>query len=87
VSHRAVFGDDVDEEELLEDVEAEKRSDPSSEDDSEGPDQVTRKEMIFLCRHQGDQIGRIFANWVTVFVGLFYENYRSRPFWGLLFPL
>jgi hypothetical protein len=26
---------------------------------------------------QGDQIGRIFANWVIVYFGQFYENYKS----------
>jgi hypothetical protein len=26
---------------------------------------------------QGDQIGRIFAQWVIVFFGQFLENYRS----------
>jgi hypothetical protein len=35
---------------------------------------------------QGDQIGRIFAQWVIVCFGQFRENYRSRShFWATLF--
>ena len=55
MSHRAVFGDDVDEDELLAEIESEKDrrdSDPSSgnddDDDSEGPDQVDSDEPLDL---------------------------------------
>ena len=53
VSHRAVFGDDVDEDELLAEIESEKNrrdSGPTSDDDddSEGPDQVDSDEPLDL---------------------------------------
>jgi hypothetical protein len=34
-----------------------------------------------LVKHcsQGDQIGRIFAQWATVYFGQFFLNYRSSP--------
>jgi hypothetical protein len=36
---------------------------------------------------QGDQIGRIFASWVIVFLRQFFENYKSSPdFWATFFP-
>jgi hypothetical protein len=36
----------------------------------------------FVALRQGDRIGRIFAHWVAVYCGHFYENYRSGPhFW------
>jgi hypothetical protein len=36
-------------------------------------------------REQGDQIGRIFAQWVIVYFGQFYKDYRSNPnFWATL---
>jgi hypothetical protein len=36
--------------------------------------------------HQGDQIGRIFAYWAVVFLGLFFENYISSPkIWATIF--
>jgi hypothetical protein len=35
---------------------------------------------------QGDQIGRIFAQWVIVCFGQLHENYRTCPhFWATLF--
>jgi hypothetical protein len=34
---------------------------------------------------QGDQIGRIFALWVIVCFGQFFENYRSNPHFGIVF--
>jgi hypothetical protein len=33
---------------------------------------------------QSDQIGRIFAHWVIVCFGYFFENRRSSPHFGLL---
>jgi hypothetical protein len=30
------------------------------------------------CQNQGDQIGRIFPYWVTVYFGRFLRNYRSK---------
>jgi hypothetical protein len=39
--------------------------------------------MATLSSLQGDQIGRIFAPWVIVYFGQFFENYRSSPhFWS-----
>jgi hypothetical protein len=35
------------------------------------------KMCFFPCHQQSDQIGRIFAYWVTVNFGQFFENYRS----------
>jgi hypothetical protein len=35
---------------------------------------------------QSDQIGRIFAQWVVVYFGLFFEIFRSSPhFWASFF--
>jgi hypothetical protein len=31
-------------------------------------------------RKQGDRIGQIFAHWVIVYFGQFFENYRSSPY-------
>jgi hypothetical protein len=37
-----------------------------------------------LTRQQGDQIGRFFAYWASVFYGSFFDNCRSSPiFWPL----
>jgi hypothetical protein len=36
-------------------------------------------------RLQGDQIGRIFANWATLVFGKFLEKYKSSTNFGLLF--
>jgi hypothetical protein len=36
-------------------------------------------------RSQGDQFGRIFAEWVIVFSGHFF-NYKTSPHFRLLFP-
>jgi hypothetical protein len=36
-------------------------------------------------RDQGDQIGRIFAQWVDVYFGQLLQNYRSIPqIWATL---
>jgi hypothetical protein len=41
-------------------------------------------DRIFLGQMQGDQIGRIFAEWAIVFFGQFFENYGSAPkFWAI----
>ena len=67
VSHRAVFGDDIDEEELLEEIESEEKMETgngssSENDDSEGPDQVDSDEQDdvdlgnYLNKNGGDQI-------------------------------
>jgi hypothetical protein len=35
---------------------------------------------------QGDQIGRIFANWAAVYFGLLLENYKSGAnYWDTFF--
>jgi hypothetical protein len=40
------------------------------------------KSRIFFLTKQGDQIGRLFAYWVVVYLGPYFLNYRSRPhFW------
>jgi hypothetical protein len=44
-----------------------------------------RRKLITVIADQGDQIGRILANWAIVFFGQFFVNYRSRPVLGLLF--
>jgi hypothetical protein len=36
---------------------------------------------------QGDQIGRIFAQWEIVHFGQFFENYKNRPRCCATFPL
>jgi hypothetical protein len=36
--------------------------------------------------NQGDQIGHFFAEWVIVYLGLFYENCISSKNFGPLFP-
>jgi hypothetical protein len=36
---------------------------------------------------QGDQIARIFAQWVIAYFGQFSENYRSRPHFDFLCSL
>ena len=65
VSHRAVFGDDIDEEELLEEIESEEKmetgngsSSENDEDDSEGPDQVDSDEQddVDLGNFQNDKL-------------------------------
>jgi hypothetical protein len=33
---------------------------------------------------QGDQVGRIFAHWVTLYFKQFFENYKSSKHFGLL---
>jgi hypothetical protein len=38
---------------------------------------VSRHSEQGLWQEQGDQIGRIFANWAIIFFGHFTENYRS----------
>jgi hypothetical protein len=40
---------------------------------------VPRKIWQTCCSIQGDQIGRIFAQWVIVYFGQLLENYRSIP--------
>jgi hypothetical protein len=36
---------------------------------------------------QGDQIGRIFAQWAIIYYGQFLENYRCSPhFWVTFSP-
>jgi hypothetical protein len=41
--------------------------------------------FIFVLSIQGDQIGRIFACWVIVFSGQFF-NYKSSPdLWATFF--
>jgi hypothetical protein len=41
----------------------------------------------FLTRKQGDQIGRIFAQWAIAYFGQWFENYRSSAyFWATFFP-
>jgi hypothetical protein len=35
---------------------------------------------------QGDQIGRIFAEWVIVYLWQFFENYQESHIFWLLFP-
>jgi hypothetical protein len=43
---------------------------------------------IPLCEirsHQGDQIGRIFAFWASVYLEQFFENYRNRQNLGATF--
>jgi hypothetical protein len=41
--------------------------------------------LAYIGRRQGDQIGRIFAQWVIVYFGQFLENYRSSPNFGVTF--
>jgi hypothetical protein len=36
---------------------------------------------------QGDQIGRIFAQWAIVYLGIFFENHISSPNLYAIFPL
>jgi hypothetical protein len=40
---------------------------------------------LWVDQNQGDQIGRIFACWVSVNFGHFFENYRSIPIFGGFF--
>jgi hypothetical protein len=35
--------------------------------------------VVFLCGPQGDQIGRIFANWTIVNLGQLFGNNGSSP--------
>jgi hypothetical protein len=37
------------------------------------------------AKEQGDQIGRIFANWAIVYFGQLYENFRISPHFGPFF--
>jgi hypothetical protein len=39
-----------------------------------------------LRSKQGDQIGRIFAQWTSVTLGSFFDNYKSGPHFVPLFP-
>jgi hypothetical protein len=42
----------------------------------------------FTLAEQGDQIGRIFAHWVIVYLGNFFLTFRSCPHvWGSFLPL
>jgi hypothetical protein len=41
---------------------------------------------LSILIRQGDQIGRIFAHWVTVYFGQLFENYRRGSFfWATFF--
>jgi hypothetical protein len=42
-------------------------------------DEALQTVSVSVYPNQGDQIGRIFAQWVIVFFGQFYKNYRSSP--------
>jgi hypothetical protein len=44
----------------------------------------TCSRLRYVCMHvcavtQGDQIGRIFALWMVVNSGQFFNNYKTRP--------
>jgi hypothetical protein len=45
---------------------------------------------VFIIRssiyEQGDQIGRIFAQWAIVYFGQFFENHKSSPNFCATFP-
>jgi hypothetical protein len=42
--------------------------------------------VMALAFIQGDQIGRIFAHWVTHYIGYFCENYRNSTYiWSTFF--
>jgi hypothetical protein len=36
-------------------------------------------------RYQGDQVGRIFANWVIFYFGYFFEKFSSGPYFRAIF--
>jgi hypothetical protein len=44
-----------------------------------------REIQLDLCCKQGDRIGRIFARWMIVYFGRFFENGRSSAHFGVLF--
>jgi hypothetical protein len=47
---------------------------------------VAEKSLTIFAGNRGDQIGRIFSQWVFVSFGQFLEDYRSNPhFWATLF--
>jgi hypothetical protein len=43
--------------------------------------------LYSMLTRQGDQIGRIFAQWAIVYYGQFFENYRSSRHFCATFPL
>jgi hypothetical protein len=44
------------------------------------------KNVLDAATQQGDQIGLIFARWVIVYFGQWFENYRSSAhFWATFF--
>jgi hypothetical protein len=40
---------------------------------------AVNSKVVGLAPVEGDQIGRIFAHWVIVDFGQFFENYRRSP--------
>jgi hypothetical protein len=41
---------------------------------------------VIVLTNQGDQIGRIFADWAAVYFGQFIENFKSYPnYWASIF--
>jgi hypothetical protein len=53
---------------------------------SGNPDQRQERTLCWLKEErQGDQIGRKFAQWVIVYFGQWFENYRSNAHLWLIF--